>query len=88
MDTNPTPSDAAATARFETEAAKQRQLAWEAEMIAEADARDPAGADRRRRLTLEGLADVDAGRLIEDEAMQAWADSLGTDHELPIPQPG
>jgi hypothetical protein len=30
---------------------------------------------------------MDAGRLIDDEAMQAWADSLGTDHELPIPQP-
>jgi predicted transcriptional regulator len=53
----------------------------------EADARDTAGAARRRRLTLEGLADVDAGRLIDDEAMQAWADSLGTDHELPIPLP-
>ena len=66
----------------ETEAERQRRLAQEA------DARDPAGADRRRRLTLEGLADVDAGRLIDDEAMQAWADSLGTDRELPIPQPG
>jgi hypothetical protein len=53
----------------------------------EADARDPAGAARRRRLTLEGLADADTGHLIDDEAMQAWADSLGTDHELPIPLP-
>jgi predicted transcriptional regulator len=43
--------------------------------------------ERRRRLTLEGLADVDAGRLIDDEAMQAWADSLGTDQELPLLQP-
>ena len=53
------------------------------------DARGPAGAARRRRLTLEGLADADAdaGRLIDDEAMQAWADSLGTDHEVPIPLP-
>lgn len=53
----------------------------------EVDARDPAEAERRRRLTLEGLADVDAGRLIDDEAMKAWADSLGTGRELPIPQP-
>jgi hypothetical protein len=59
----------------------------------EADARDPAGVARSRRLTLEGLADADtdadadAGHLIDDEAVQAWADSLGTDHELPIPLP-
>jgi predicted transcriptional regulator/plasmid stabilization system protein ParE len=69
------------TDHVETEAERQSRLAREA------DARDAAGADRRRRLTLEGLADVDAGRLINDEAMQAWADSLGTDQELPIPQP-
>lgn len=65
-----------------SEAELQQRLAREA------DAKDPAGAERRRRLTLAGLADVDAGRLIEDDAMQAWADSLGTDQELPIPQPG
>ena len=68
--------------RPETEADRQHRLAREA------DARDPGGAERRRRLTMEGLADVDAGRLIDDEAMQAWADSLGTDQELPVPQPG
>ena len=67
--------------RPETEAANQRRLAHEA------DARDPNGAERRRARTLKGLADVDAGRLIDDEAMQAWADSLGTDHELPAPLP-
>ena len=49
---------------------------------------DPTDAERCRRLTLEGLADVDAGRLIDDESIQTWAYSLGTDRELPIPQPG
>jgi hypothetical protein len=34
------------------------------------------------------LADADAGRLIDGEAMKAWADSLGTDDELPVPEPG
>jgi predicted transcriptional regulator len=63
----------------ESEAANQRRLAHKA------DARDPNGAGRRRARTLKGLADVDAGRLIDDEAMQAWADSLGTGHELPAP---
>jgi predicted transcriptional regulator len=81
MDTAPRPGDRVAD-RSESAAEKQCRLARDT------DARDPAGAERRRRLTLEGLADVDAGRLIDDEAMQAWADSLGTDRELPIPQPG
>ena len=62
-------------------AVRQRRLAREA------DARARSGADRRRQLTLKGLADVDAGRLIDDATMQTWADSLGTDRESPIPQP-
>jgi predicted transcriptional regulator len=41
--------------------------------------------EERYRLTVEGLADVDAGRIIDDEAVQAWADSLGTDAKLPPP---
>ncbi|KSB89653.1 CopG family transcriptional regulator [Caulobacter vibrioides] len=35
--------------------------------------------DRFRALTLEGLADVDAGRLVEQSAMEAWVDSLDND---------
>lgn len=38
--------------------------------------------EERHRMTLEALADVDAGRVIDHQAVQAWADSLGTD-ELP-----
>ena len=41
----------------------------------------------RHQLTLEGLADVDAGRVVDHEAVMAWADSLGTDNPLPIPLP-
>lgn len=41
--------------------------------------------EERRRLTLEALADIDAGRIIDHQAVQAWADSLGTDHPLPTP---
>lgn len=66
----------------ETEAERQRRLAREV------DLRDPGSIEHRRRLTLEGLADVDAGRLIDDDVMQAWADSLETDHEVPVPHPG
>ena len=42
--------------------------------------------EERRRLTLEALADVDAGRLIDHQAVQAWAESLGTEKPLPVPR--
>ncbi|PSJ63901.1 CopG family ribbon-helix-helix protein [Pseudaminobacter soli (ex Li et al. 2025)] len=41
--------------------------------------------EERRRLTLEALADVDAGRVIDHEAVRAWAESLDTDKPLPAP---
>jgi len=41
--------------------------------------------EERHRLTLEALEDVDAGRVIDHQAVQAWADSLGTDKPLPPP---
>lgn len=42
--------------------------------------------EERNRLTREALADVDAGRVIDHQAVQAWADSLSTDHPLPVPR--
>jgi len=41
--------------------------------------------EERSRLTREALADVDAGRVIDQQAVQAWADSLSTDAPLPLP---
>ncbi len=70
MDTISRPGDSAPTTRPEAEAEKQRRLAWEAEMIAEAD------------------ADIAAGRLIDSAEIDAWIDSIGTDHELPPPRSG
>ncbi len=70
MDTVPLPDDRTPDARVETEAEKQRRLAWEAEMIAEAD------------------ADIAAGRLVDSAEIDAWIDSIGTDHELPPPRSG
>src|SRR5271165_6987663 len=49
----------------ETEAERQRRLAWERERIAEAD------------------ADIAAGRLIDEAEIEAWINSIGTEHELP-----
>ena len=48
-----------------------------------------AGIDQeeeRSRLTREALADVDAGRVIAHQAVQAWADSLITDQPIPLPR--
>jgi len=42
--------------------------------------------EERTRLTHAALADVDAGRVIDHQAVQAWADSLGTAQPLPIPR--
>ncbi len=42
--------------------------------------------EERARLTREALADVDAGCVIEHQAAQAWADSLGTETPLPVPR--
>jgi predicted transcriptional regulator len=42
--------------------------------------------EERSRLTREALDDVDAGRVIDHQAVQAWADSLNTTHPLPVPR--
>lgn len=45
-----------------------------------------AQEEERNRLTREALADVDAGRVIDHQAVQAWAESLGTNKPLPVPR--
>ncbi len=42
--------------------------------------------EERDRLTREALADVDAGFVIDHQAVQAWANSLSTDDPLPVPR--
>lgn len=44
-----------------------------------------AQEEERDRLTHEALADVDAGRVIDHQAVQAWAESLSGDVPLPVP---
>ena len=43
--------------------------------------------EERHQLTLEGLADVDAGRLIDDAGIEAWIKGLETDPSLPALTP-
>jgi len=40
--------------------------------------------EERSRLTREALADVDAGRVVTHQAVQAWAESLDTDTPLDL----
>ncbi len=42
--------------------------------------------DERHRLTLEALADVDNGDVIDHQSLQAWADSLSSGRPLPPPR--
>jgi predicted transcriptional regulator len=36
----------------------------------------------------EADADIAAGRLVDSAKVKAWIDSIGTDHELPVPYSG
>jgi predicted transcriptional regulator len=51
-------------------------------------------AERRDRLAWEAEriaeadADIAAGRLVDSARVKAWIDSIGTDHELPVPYSG
>ncbi|MBB3396535.1 ribbon-helix-helix domain-containing protein [Rhizobium sp. BK060] len=42
--------------------------------------------EERRRLTLEALAEVDSGEVIDHQSVQAWADSLDSDKPLSLPR--
>ncbi len=44
-----------------------------------------AQEEERHRLTLEGLAEVDAGRAVDQGEVEAWAKSLSTADPKPLP---
>jgi predicted transcriptional regulator len=45
-----------------------------------------AKEDGHTRQTREAMADVDAGRVIDYQAVQTWAESLTTNSPMPPPQ--
>jgi hypothetical protein len=55
------------------------------------NARYESPAEKQRRLIYEmemlaeARADIAAGRIVEEAEVDAWIDSLGTDHELKLP---
>lgn len=42
--------------------------------------------EERSRLTREAMDDVDTGRVIDHQAVLAWAESLSTPDPLPVPR--
>ena len=46
-----------------------------------------ADAERGRRIAHKDKL-IAAGRTVSEEQFNAWVDSLGTDHELPVPKSG
>ena len=59
----------------------------EDEIVEQALGERIAWEEEKYRRTLEGLADVDAGRVVPDEEVRRWIESLGTDNPLPQPKP-
>jgi len=42
--------------------------------------------EERNRLTRQALDDVDNGTVVDHKSVQAWVDSLSTDHPLSLPR--
>jgi predicted transcriptional regulator len=42
--------------------------------------------EQRYRLTLEALADVDAGRTVDHDDVEKWVESLDSKQPLPMPR--
>lgn len=61
----------------------ERSRAW---IIKQALSAWLAQEEERNCLTLEALDDVTSGQVIDHQAVQTWADSLGTDNPLPVPR--
>jgi len=57
---------------------------------------EPAETEAERQTRLiweaeriaEARADIAAGRLVDSAEVKAWIDSIGTDHEMPVPYSG
>ncbi|TNC97971.1 MAG: CopG family transcriptional regulator [Gallionellaceae bacterium] len=42
--------------------------------------------EESRRVTVEAMADIEAGLIVDHQVVQAWADSLSTEKPLPVPR--
>lgn len=67
-----------------TEIAKERQVS-PSQVLQRAFKEWQNLENERRRLTLQSIADGDAGRVVPHEEVEAWMESLGTDNPRPFP---
>jgi len=58
----------------------ERSRAW---IVKQALSTWIAQEEERRRLTLEALDDVDAGRVVDHQAVQEWVDGLSAEGSRP-----
>lgn len=65
-------------------AVMDRPRAW---IVKQALSQMIEASEERDRLTLEALAEVRAGKVIDHERMRAWAAKLGTPEREPLPKP-
>ena len=68
---------------YDLAARLDRPRAW---IVKQALAAWVSEEEERHRLTLEGLADVTAGRVVNQAEVKAWAASLTTGKPMPVPQ--
>ncbi len=61
----------------------ERSRGW---IIKQALADWVAQQEELRLLTLEAMEDVDAGRVIQHQAVQEWADRIDSSQPLPLPR--
>lgn len=59
----------------------------QASIALEAIGNDVAVRAKRMRMIEEAREEAKKGEFISQEAMEKWVDSLGTDNELPAPEP-
>lgn len=59
----------------------------QASVALEAISRDVAARAKQMRMIAEAKEEAEKGEFISHEAMESWVDSLGTDNELPRPEP-
>ncbi len=79
------PLDEELKSRLERAAAEEERSS--AQLAVQAIRRLLDEREARRRLIAAAVAEADRGAFVSEEAMTAWFVSLGTDEELPEPQP-
>ena len=77
------PEEAREDLKFLSTSTKRPQSAIASEILVQ----EVAAQASRARAIQAALKEARQGAFISQEAMERWVDSLGTDNELPMPEP-